>query len=289
MLAAMIALALTLAAAFDQAPLAALPEAQLDQKLAEIHGSPAIGDRIDALSKLFLGTPYADYPLGEGGSGPEPQARFRLDAFDCQTFVETVMAMANAKSVAETKALLDDIRYGKAPPSFANRNHFTEAQWLPANIGKGYLREGVQSIDGRAPVAELVLDKAQWGKVALLDRLKAANIPDGRFAIRYLPIAQMKARAGSIEPGSVILVVREADPKRVVRVSHMGFVVRGKQGLMVRHASPTQELGHRVVDEPFEAYLTRMASFRKWPVTGFGLAMPLDARLRASQVLQAAR
>jgi hypothetical protein len=283
------ALAAALIVAAAPAQLAKLSEVQLDRKIAEVRAAPAIGDRIAALSELMLGTPYADQPLGEGGEGPEPQARFRLDAVDCQTFVETVLALANAKDLAEARTLLDDIRYAKTPLTFSTRNHFTEAQWLPANIGKGYLREGARSVDRNARVAELVLSRAQWSKVPALQRLVPAEIPEGKFAIPYLPLAEMKERARSIPKGSVILVVREADPDRVVRVSHMGFVLRGPGGVFVRHASPTEALGHRVVDEPFDAYLTRMSSFKKWPVQGFGLALPLDAKRRAAQVLHASQ
>lgn len=270
-------------------PISRLDDRQLDAAIAEAHEKPSIGDRIDALSRLMLGTPYLDHPLGEGGSGPEPQARFRLDGVDCQTFVETVLAMANAKDLAQAKVLLDDIRYAKAPPSFSNRNHFTEAQWLPANVEKGYLREEARAIDRGARRAELVLERARWSRVPALQRLSAADIPEGRFAIPYLPLAGMQRRAARIPPGTVILVVRKADPERVVRVSHMGFVVRGPRGPVVRHASPTDLLGHQVVDEPLDAYLTRMSSFKKWPVEGFGLALPLDAQARAAQVLHAAR
>jgi hypothetical protein len=270
------------------AQVAQLTERQLDQLISKAQALP-IGARVEELSRLFLGTPYVDYPLGEGGTGPEPQARFRLDGVDCQTYVETVLAMANATNLAQAKAVLDDIRYAKLPPSFSSRNHFTEAQWLPANIGKGYLREEVRAIDGNARVAELVLERSQWSKVPALQRLGQADIPDGRFAIPYLPLADMRKRAGRIPLGSVILVVREADPNRVVRVSHMGFVVRGPKGTFVRHASPTSALGQKVVDEPFDDYLTRMASFRKWPVQGFGLARPLDAKLHRAILRQSDR
>jgi hypothetical protein len=283
------ALAAALLVAAAPAQLAKLSEVQLDRTIAEVRATPAIGGRIAALSELMLGTPYADHPLGEGGEGPEPQARFRLDAVDCQTFVETVLALANARNLADAKILLDDIRYANTPVTFSTRNHFTEAQWLPANIGKGYLREGARSVDRNAPVTELVLSRAQWSRVPALQRLVPADIPEGKFAIPYLPLAEMNARARSIPVGSVILVVREADADRVVRVSHMGFVLRGPKGVFVRHASPTEALGHQVVDEPFEAYLTRMSSFKKWPVQGFGLALPLDARRRAAQVLHASR
>ncbi len=263
------------------APIAGMSDDQLDQQLASVAQHP-IGDRIDALSALFVGTPYVEQPLGEGGTGPEPQARWRLDGVDCQTFVETVLALANAKSTAHAKALLDDIRYSQEPFTFAHRNHFTEAQWLPSNLQKGYLSDEVIGLDGRAPSADLVLKRAKWSQVPGLERLKEADIPEGKFTIRYLTPAGLRAHVANIETGTVILVVRAADPKRVVRVSHMGFVLRGPHGIFVRHATSGPE--HKVIDEGLGAYLLRMQSFKKWPVVGFGLAQPLDAKFRASQI-----
>jgi Protein of unknown function (DUF1460) len=272
-------LALPLLAA---APISSLSSDQLDQQLASIQHVPNIGDRVDAVSKLFLGAPYVDFPLGEGGSGPEPQDRFRLDGVDCQTYVETVLALINARNTGHAKAILDDIRYAKEPYSFATRNHFTEAQWLPSLTDKGYLRDEVPAIDGRAPSTALILVRDRWSQVSFLKRLEPAEIPEGRFPIKYLTSAELRKHAGSIEPGSVILVVREADPKRIVRVSHMGFVVRGAQGISVRHASSVER---KVVEEPLGSYLTRMGEMKKWKVEGYGLYMPLDAKVRATQVL----
>jgi hypothetical protein len=271
------------AAAASGAPVARLSEAELDRRIAAAQALP-IGDRIQELSRLFVGTAYVDFPLGEGGTGPEPQARFRLDGVDCQTYVETVLAMANARSLSQAKVLLDDIRYASQPPSFASRNHFTEAQWLPKNIEKGYLRSAAESIDARAPVSELVLERASWTQVPFLKRLAPAAIPEGRFGVRYLPLAEARAHAVSIPPGSVVLVVRDADPKRVVRVSHMGIVVRSGAGLAVRHASSVPA-ERRVVEEPFDRYVERMGEFKKWKVIGFGLAVPLDAKARAAAIL----
>jgi hypothetical protein len=259
----------------------ALGDEQLDQTLQELRHVPNMGDRVEMVSKLFLDQPYVYFPLGEGGSGPEPQARFRLDGVDCQTFVETVLALINARNHEHAQAVLDDIRYGKEPFSFATRNHFTEAQWLPALSSKGYLRDAIPSIDGHAPSAELVLERAKWTQVKMLQRLEAAEIPEGRFPIRYLTSAEIRRRAASLEPGSVILVVRDHDPRKVVRVSHMGFLVRSSRGIAVRHASSAEK---RVVEEPLSSYMSRMSDQSKWKVTGYALWAPLDARVRASQV-----
>src|SRR5438132_12584015 len=138
-----------IAALLSTAPVISMSEQQLDAKISQAHSLP-FPERLEALSKMFLGVPYGELPLGDG-TGPEPGPRWRVDAVDCQTYVETVLAMANARNLEQAKSILDDIRYAKQPPSFDHRNHFTEAQWLPANAAKGYLKDDVPRIDGRAP------------------------------------------------------------------------------------------------------------------------------------------
>jgi hypothetical protein len=276
---------LLVAAILATGPVSMMSETQLDEKITAAYSQPWL-QRIDDLSKMFVGTTYGELPLGDG-SGPEGWPRWRVDKVDCQTFVETVLAMANAHNLKEAKSILDDIRYAQPPPSFENRNHFTEAQWLPANTQKGYLKDEVPLIDGRAPTETLTLRKAQWSQLPTLQRLVPANVPDGKFMVRYLPVTDLRAKAKSIQPGSIIFVVREGNPKYVVRISHMGFVIKGANGWVVRHASTGTE--HAVIDEPLGAYIQRMESYKKWPVIGFSLAVPLDASLRVSQIATASR
>jgi hypothetical protein len=274
------------AALLSSAPVLEMTEAQLDAKIAEAHRLP-FAKRIDALSRLFLGVPYTDLPLGDGDKGPEPGPLFRTDGVDCQTYVETVLAMANGRNLDQAKAILDDIRYADGKPSFQSRNHFTEAQWLPANADKGYLADEVPALDRRAPTETLVLDKSQWTQVPALKRLTPANIPDGKYKVRYLPLDGVIRRANDIVPGTILMVVREHDPNRVVRITHMGFVLRTGLGLVVRHASTGQE--HAVVDEPLEAFVQRQAEYKKWKVIGVALAQPLDASRRVSRIQTASR
>ena len=273
-----------LIAALLASPVSQLSEADLDARLAQVHSLP-FGERVDRLSGVFLGTPYGELPLGDG-SGPEPWPRWRLDKVDCQTYVETVLAMANARSVQEAKNILDDIRY-KGEPSFENRNHFTEAQWLPVNIEKGYFTDEVPTIDGRAPTETLTLVHSQWSKVKVLQRLaNIHNIPDGKYHVRYLPLDELRSHVRSIEPGTIIMVVREHDPNRIVRISHMGFVVQTPSGWMVRHASTGPE--HAVIELPFGEYIQKQSAFKHWKVVGFALAHPVDASPRVSQVAKSA-
>ncbi|MGZ6125481.1 MAG: N-acetylmuramoyl-L-alanine amidase-like domain-containing protein [Myxococcales bacterium] len=277
------ALLATLVAA---APVLAMTGAQLDAKIAEAHRLP-FAERIGALSELFVGVPYTDFPLGDGPTGPEPGPLFRTDGVDCQTYVETVLAMANAGSLGQARSILDDIRYADGKPSFQTRNHFTEAQWLPANTRKGYLTDEVPGLDRGAPTSTLTLVKEQWAQVPALKRLAPANIPDGKYRVRYLPLDQVQKHAGEIVPGTVAMVVRENDPARVVRITHMGFVVRTRKGLAVRHASTGNE--HAVIDEPFDAFVRRQAEYKKWKVAGIAFARPLDASRRVAHIQTASR
>lgn len=268
------------------APVLSLSEAQLDSTIARTHQRP-FPERIAALSRLFVGVPYGEFPLGDGQRPPEPGPLFRTDAVDCQTYVETVLAMANAHSLDQARAILDDIRYADGQPSFETRNHFTEAQWLPVNSEKGYLVDEVPRLDRRAPAETLELVRSEWSQVPALKRLAPANIPDGKYTVRYLPLDQMTARAKDIVPGSILMVVREPDPSRVVRITHMGFLLKDKRGWVVRHASTGKE--HAVVDEPLAEFVERQREFKKWKVVGFALAQPKDASRRVSRIKTAAR
>jgi hypothetical protein len=279
-------IAALLAALLSTAPVLSMSEAQLDAKISEAHALPFAG-RIEALSRLFLGVPYTDFPLGDGATGPEPGPLFRTDGVDCQTYVETVLAMANARSLDQAKAILDDIRYADGKPSFESRNHFTEAQWLPSNVRKGYLRDLVPAIDRSAPAEILTLVKSQWAQVPALKRLAPANIPDGKYRVRYLPLEEARKRSKDIVPGTIVMVVRENDPGRVVRISHMGFVLPSEGGLVVRHASTGKDKA--VLDEPFDAFVQRQTEYKKWKVVGVALARPIEARSRVSQFSTAAR
>jgi hypothetical protein len=274
-----------LASLVAAAAIVAMSPSQLDRTIAEAHEMRDFAARVERISSLFVGVPYGQYPLGEGGEGPEPQPRWRVDQVDCQTFVETVLAMSNARSLDSAMEILDDIRYAGTPAkvSFAARNHFTEAQWLPSNEAKGYLRQRTTAVDPHAAKTTLVLHREEWSKVSGLARLGKADIPDGSFELRYLPLDEAKKLSRKIPRGTILLIVRAADPQYVVRVSHMGLVVKDSRGKMVvRHASFGKE--HQVIDVAVPDFLDHLREFKKWPVDGVALIQPLDASARVARI-----
>src|SRR5512142_1553378 len=119
------------------------PELAVTRALA---AAPAGGPRAAAATRPLLGAPYVLSPLGEG-FGRDPDPRFRLDAFDCMTLVETAVALGSAVTLAEARLALDDVRYS-GPPSYEARNHEVLSQWIPANLAKGWIVEATSTLHG---------------------------------------------------------------------------------------------------------------------------------------------
>ena len=75
------------------------------------------------IGEKYLGTQYIRDPLGEQKL-PDTDPLVRFDAFDCTTFVETVLADGDVEK-------LNKIRYKDGEVDFLNRNHFIEYNPIP--------------------------------------------------------------------------------------------------------------------------------------------------------------
>ncbi|HSB19567.1 MAG TPA: N-acetylmuramoyl-L-alanine amidase-like domain-containing protein [Anaeromyxobacteraceae bacterium] len=266
--------------------LVASREAALDAGLgAHDAGAP----RAVWASGLLLGAPYRVSPLGEGG-GIDPDPRFRLDAFDCVTLVETAIALGSSRSVAEARVLLDDLRYD-GPPDFQHRNHYLEAQWLVANARKGWIEDVTPAIGGAwAMVGEKRLTPGTWRAAERAGRtipgLAPESRPMGRFRLPLVPVDHVPAIAPRIPEGTLLLVVREDRPWRPYRVTHLGIMVVGPRGeRLLRHASDVPGV-MRVRDESLLRFLARNAGYQGWPVVGVSLWAIRDGAARARDLLR---
>lgn len=229
------------------------------------------GPRAAAATGPLHGLPYRLDPLGEG-SGPDPDPRFRLDAFDCLTFVETAVALGSAATLDEARRALDGIRYG-GPPALATRHHEVLSQWLPANLALGW----VAPLAGDWPAAPAAAgyDAARWARLArrglALPGVPPERLPSGRFEVSVVAPGTFAALGPRLPEGTIAFVVREERPDRLTRVSHAGLVVADPGGQrLVRHA--TSSLGvSRVIEEPLERFVARQRVASRRPLTGFAL------------------
>lgn len=150
---------------------------------------------LDRVSGELLQRPYQDGPLGEGkGAAEDPDPLYRLDAFDCTTFLETVMANAYCFAAKKPASCLEkkmrSIRYAGSRISFRERNHVPETDWLPHNEAKGYLEDlhGKLFASSEWREAKPGFDRELW----LSSRVKGAPAAKGKKAavpLHYLPIS----------------------------------------------------------------------------------------------------
>lgn len=265
----MSAWALALGLALSVAPKwSALDAAGRDAQLEKLSREPLAQRLVDA-SAGFLGTPYVLSPLGEG-SGFDPDPPLRFDEVDCLTFVEETIALALTPTPAQLPALLQRIRYS-AEPTYAGRNHLMEAEWLPFNEAKGFIREATRRYGGRDAVrTQKVVTAAAWKTPsATALALPADRQITGRFPLWLLPLDRLEAHAAGIPTGTLLLVVREDRAWKVTRITHLGFVIHRGGVTYLRHAN--KQPSYRVVDEPLAHFIARNARYDKWKVDGVSL------------------
>jgi Protein of unknown function (DUF1460) len=125
----------------------------------------SMATRIEAISAQYLGAPYLLDPLGEGaGAAIDRDPIIRFDAFDCQTFVETVIAEARGSTAPEIEDEMRAMRYQDGVVDFGKRNHFPDADWIPHNVARGILADVSAQVAGNWPlkVARTHITRQAW-------------------------------------------------------------------------------------------------------------------------------
>ncbi|MGD2117705.1 MAG: DUF1460 domain-containing protein [Chromatiales bacterium] len=226
--------------------------------------------RLDSISARLLGKAYLDSPLGEG-QGIDPDPLIRFDAFDCTTYVETVLASALADSDNEIPEILNKIRYSGGIPSFATRRHLPEFQWL-ADLHQQQVLSDITAILGgphsrslQASISPAIWAARQW---RIVHKLDAKNLPEKSISLPYIPLKQFHAVAGHIRQVALLSVVRQPREDAPLLITHHALLVPVDGQLRVRHASPQHAA---VVEEAIEPFLRRLAKHRHWPVLGLNV------------------
>ena len=231
-------------------------------------------DRLLRVSERFLGTPYIHSPLGEG-SGVDPDPTFRLDAVDCLTFVEQAMAMSMATSETDVTRVLEGLRYASSP-TYEDRNHLMEAQWLPNNQRKGFVVDVTRRYGGEDTVrVQKTLTPVTWtSRSSLALGLPKERQPRGTYSLNMIPLDRVMTHARQVPSGTILVVLRDDLPLKATRVTHLGFVVQKGRRTWLRHARRGVDGNGRVVDEDLETFLARNAKYDKWKVSGVSLYEP---------------
>jgi hypothetical protein len=199
-----------------------LDRRRLRQLLPKGKDDLSIGGRIDILSRRFLGSPYKSNPLI---GSPEQAEVFTasLDAFDCVTFIETVLALARASKAGEFSEALRRIRYGRGRIEWQRRNHYM-TDWIRNNVREGVIR----------PISTAA--------VPAINRERVLNVLPGlaarRVRVKCMPKRAAARASKNLRNGDLIFF---ASTRRNLDVFHAGIIVRedGARPRM-RHASRSE-------------------------------------------------
>jgi hypothetical protein len=262
---------------------------------SQLQSNASIATRVVQASNAFLGRPYSLDPLGEGSDSRFDQdPLYRTDAFDCLTYVETVIALAEADDLQQFKTIINHIRYHNGDVSYVARNHFISVDWDPNNQRNGYLRDVTTEISAPYKFSNVTINIPNWFRNLPLSALKmfrpitseraqellmelhalAEQVSVRQSHLPYIPMNELFSdQHGQVVPnqkvfaeipsGSVIELVRPSWDltKRIgtrLNVEHMGIAVRTAQGLEFYEASSSRG---RVMAVPLTQYLLRYDRF----------------------------
>jgi hypothetical protein len=251
---------------------------------------PSTAKRIEWFSAQFKEKPYLLGSLGEGPNARYDQfPRYRMDAFDCDTYVTTVLSLVQGHSLDSFRHNLSLIRYKNGKVSYISRNHFTSIDWNQNNQQRGLLKDITLDIQDKkgetvAQFAKALINKPSWyahmtpSTIRLqqanpieqnkrLDELKTKGkgLDSTLSKIPYIPLSALFINKeqpnlylfSQIPSGAIIEIIRPNWDLRektgtALNVSHLGFAIWINDTLYFRQASSQF---NKVVDVPLIDYL----------------------------------
>ncbi|NUN04115.1 MAG: DUF1460 domain-containing protein [Bdellovibrio sp.] len=249
--------------------------------MAAKEGVPQVSlpQKIEYFSAKFLNKPYLGGALGEGAQSHfDNDPLYRFDAFDCTTYVETVMALALADSPSSFLEVLNRIRYQDGKISLFTRNHFTSLDWTPNAERLGYLRDFTNYLAvGKTMSLTTLIEKQKWYEKQAASMVKSTdliaekmqyikektqNLPNAVVSLPYIEKSDLLQNPEMLlhfPAAGVINIVRKNWNVRdaigtALDISHQGIFFERNGEIIFRHAS-FRKSSQYVVETPLLDYV----------------------------------
>ncbi|NLY23558.1 MAG: DUF1460 domain-containing protein [Bacteroidales bacterium] len=209
---------------------------------------------LEKTATFFLGKPYEAHTLEVT---EEERVVVNLRAFDCTTFVETVIALTNTTrqekpSFSLFMNELQKIRYRSGViEGYASRLHYT-SDWVYENERKGLVKNISRAMGGVKEVKQLhfisshrdAYKQLRSDDQVLNEIITMENEINRREGFYYLPKAAIAVKADRIPHMAMIAFTTSI---KGLDVTHMGFAFRQDDRLTFIHASSAKN--RVVIDE----------------------------------------
>ena len=225
----------------DAATVARFAKAMTYARAAELSDVP-LGEAMQTLGLSFRGAPYV---AGTLDAPAEETLVVKLDGFDCVTFVETMMAMAEGVQTGDTSYAafaerLEDLRYRDGAMSgYASRLHYF-SDWIRDNAQRGNV-ENITAQLGGEPLPKtldfMTTHRESYPRLAsdsLFQRIQTVEAELANLTIYYVPQDRIAEVYDRLQAGDIIATATHIDG---LDVTHTGLVYKaeGQTGLL--HAS----------------------------------------------------
>ena len=225
----------------------------LDFHQVAIVGGSTPAETAVRVGKQFIGTPYVSHTLD---TTPTEQLVVNVRAFDCTTYLETVLALALAHHQRQDKAdavllettfqhYLTQLRYrnGKID-GYASRLHYF-SDWLRDNERKGLLTDVTGEFPGSLfvvkPVSYMTTATYRYPHLndpAVLRQMQLAEAALNQQSFSFIPSKNIRLAEGQFREGDIIMLMA-ARPG--LDMKHVGLAVRQPNGrIHLMHASSDQ-------------------------------------------------
>jgi cell wall-associated NlpC family hydrolase len=198
-----------------------LSRRRVDHLLSETKYDSSVANRIDVLSRHFLGQPYKPNPL-IGSPATAEVFTASLDGFDCVTYIETIVALARASHVDDFTDWLRKIRYEQGRIQWERRNHYMTL-WIRNNV------------------REAIIKAVSMPSVPTLSRERVLNVVPGlavqRTRVKCVPKRAVPRLERYLQTGDLIFF---ASTRKNLDVFHAGIIVLDGKKVFMRHASQSQ-------------------------------------------------
>jgi hypothetical protein len=200
------------------------------------------GDLIVEIGRLFINKPYKAGTLETPG---KEKLIVNLSAFDCTTFVETVLALtrcavAGKISRHEFRKNLKSIRYCQGKINgYSSRLHYF-ADWLRDNEKRGFLIDMSKILGGKPQRKKINFMTAHrelyaaLGKKTQLAEMLVVGKNISRKVIYIIEKVIVSAQRAEIHNGDIIAF---ASNQEGLDVAHVGFAFWQGKSLRLLHAS----------------------------------------------------
>jgi hypothetical protein len=231
-----------------------------------------IGERVSAVGRALVGTPYRSFTLEIDDHIEAPSVN--LDGLDCWTFFETSLAFArmlNEPRQGWTPQTmlhfieLDRYRGGHCTGEYLSRLHYLE-DWLQDNDRRGLVRDMTRALGGVRVAHEAREMSAGWREYrylrenpSLLGPLRDMELRVTALTMYHIPKNRVPRIESKLQDGDIICVTSREDG--LISTAHVGLAYRDGAGVLhFMHASSPHNYGRVVIDDRLSNYLNRYRS-----------------------------